>query len=226
MARVEKGHSWRTRLVSMEEMAESGHEWRWIAKRRVLRLFGQNLQTLLRSLCQAFGRQVPHRRSLSAKIAVAGLVFIIVPLIIYERLGEAEKDKAELLFQSAREQGHLIALNLAPLLREGPKILPQLDSALVTLASDNLNIRVLYRPDASSADKGFYYVAAHPALTEDYLASEMNVLGKIGVLSRLSESCSENETIGIRHNVPDGPQQLITAIVPVTTDNGCWSIIA
>ncbi|MEX2617272.1 MAG: PAS domain-containing sensor histidine kinase [Alphaproteobacteria bacterium] len=153
-----------------------------------------------------------------------------MPLIIYERLGEAEKDKAELLFQSAREQGRLIALNLAPLLREGPKILPQLDSALVTLASDNLNIRVLYRPNAATADNGYYdngyyYVAAHPALTEAYLSSEIEVLGKIGVLSRLSGSCSKNKTIGIRHNVPDGPQQLITAIVPVTTDNGCWSIV-
>jgi PAS domain S-box-containing protein len=225
MTWVLKGQSWRTFLSNVDETVATAREWHRMGKRLFLRFLSRDLPTILRSICQAFGRQMPNRRSLSAKIAVAGLVFIIVPLIIYERLGEAEKDKAELLFQSAREQGRLIALNLTPLLRSGPKSLPQIDEALATLASDNLNIRVLYSPKSPTAGHGFYYIASNPALTESYLSSEIDVLGKIGVLSRLSRSCSERETVGMRHNVPDGPQQLITVIVPVATDNGCWSIV-
>ncbi len=156
---------------------------------------------------------------------MAGIVFAVVPVIIYDRLGEAERSKSDLLYQSAREQGHLITTFLSPLLREGPKSLPQIDKALEELATNNLNIRILYRPAAARNNSGFYYVAANPALGGAYLQSEIEKLATLGVLSRLSESCDADETIGTRHSLADGPQQLITAIIPYVSENGCWAVV-
>ncbi len=168
---------------------------------------------------------LPDRHSLTAKILLAGVVFALVPVIIYDRLCEAERGKSDLLYQTAREQGRLITTHLAPMFRDGPKSLPQIDKALAELAGDSLNIRILFRLDAAPGNAGFYYVAANPALDGDYLQSEIDKLSALGVLSRLTESCSSDETIGARHSLADGLQQLITAVIPYATATGCWAVV-
>ena len=181
--------------------------------------------SMARLLARRLLALLPDRNGLAAKIFLAGVVFALVPFIIYDRLGDAERSKSDLLFQSARDQGRLITTYLSPLLRDGPKSLPQIDKALEALATGNLNIRILFRPLAARNNAGFYYVAANPVLGGDYLQSEIEKLAAMGVLSRLSESCLADETIGTRHALADGPQHLITAIIPFASPSGCWAVV-
>ncbi|MDA0664480.1 MAG: PAS domain-containing sensor histidine kinase, partial [Proteobacteria bacterium] len=181
--------------------------------------------SMARLLARRLLALLPDRNGLAAKIFLAGVVFAQVPFIIYDRLGDAERSKSDLLFQSARDQGRLITTYLSPLFRDGPKSLPQIDKALEALATGNLNIRILYRPLAARNNGGFYYVAANPVLGGDYLQSEIEKLAAMGVLSRLSESCLADETIGTRHALADGPQHLITAIIPFASPSGCWAVV-
>lgn len=178
--------------------------------------------------------RLPHRHSLNAKILLVGIVFSLVPFIIYDRLGDADREKSDLLLKAAREQSNLIAAYLTPKLKKGPSSLPEINEDLRPLSGEILNIRILFRPASDSDGKNFYYVAASPPLGDPYLHSEIQKLDELGVLSRLAASCTrarlfgefaENETVGARHSVEGGPQQLITVITPVATDSGCWSII-
>lgn len=169
--------------------------------------------------------RLPNRRSLATKILVVGAVFAIVPGIVYERLHRADQEKAELLLKAAREQGRLIATYLEPTLDAGLSGLPQLGQALDPLSSENLNIRVLFRPETGAGNSGFYYVAASPPQSASYLESELRTLAGLGVLSRLSTSCNRNETVGIRHAVEGGPEQLITVVTPVANASGCWPVL-
>ena len=59
--------------------------------------------------------RLPNRHSLTTKIIVVAIVFSIVPVIIYQRLGEAEREKWGLFVNGARERGTLIAAYLTPL---------------------------------------------------------------------------------------------------------------
>jgi PAS domain S-box-containing protein len=179
----------------------------------------------LRSGVERLAARLPHRRSLAVKILVVGIVFAVVPVIVYDRFDEADREKTTLLLKAAREQGRLIATYLEPTLRDGPSSLPRIEGALQPLSSENLNIRVLFRPSAAIGNSGFYYVGASPPQSIGYLKSELSKLIGLGVLAKLSSSCQRNQTVGIRHAVGHGPEQLITAITPVAVADGCWLIL-
>src|SRR5579883_3480890 len=55
-------------------------------------------------------------RSLTAKAAVLALIFLAVPLIVYDQFHAADEAQKALLLRSVREQGHVITAALAPLL--------------------------------------------------------------------------------------------------------------
>jgi PAS domain S-box-containing protein len=164
-------------------------------------------------------------KSITAKMVIVVAVFIAIPLIVYQRFEAADQEKTVLLLESTLEQGRLIAVQLAPLMRRGPSALPRIDRALKSLASDRLNVRILYRPAAKRADDGFYYVASSPPRAAAFLDAEQAELTKLGVLSRLETSCRENRAIGLRHAAKSGSEELITSVTPVLTRSGCWGIV-
>ena len=66
-------------------------------------------------------------RSLASRLVLVSLVFIAVPILIYQQFRAADEDKQTLLLQSAQQQGQLIARALEPLLAKADaSLLPRL----------------------------------------------------------------------------------------------------
>jgi two-component system, OmpR family, sensor histidine kinase ChvG len=55
-------------------------------------------------------------RSLVAKAAMLGLIFVIVPAILYSQFKAADDEKQMLLRRSVRDQGRVMAQALQPIL--------------------------------------------------------------------------------------------------------------
>jgi two-component system sensor histidine kinase ChvG len=93
-------------------------------------------------------------RSLAAKVTVLALIFLAVPIIVYDRFGQADEMQKTLLLRSVREQGRVMMQALAPFLSENEHPpLPELGRALARFADDLTNVKLLFSP----ADRpGFY----------------------------------------------------------------------
>jgi len=178
--------------------------------------------------------RLPDRHGLNAKILLVGVVFVLVPAIVAQRLADADSDKSALLLKAAREQGNLISAYLTPSFEKGPRGLPEITEALRPLSGEILNIRILFQPASESGKKHFYFVAASPPLGDPYVDSEIRKLEELGVMSRLTASCTrarlfgkfaENEIVRTADASLVWPGRLITVITPVATKSGCWSIV-
>lgn len=165
-------------------------------------------------------------RTLGAKAALLLLVFALVPLILYSEFRQADEDKRNLLLKSARDQGHLIAESLRPLLlRETPSPLPEVNAAIKPLSTQEAGIKVLFRPADKTGPEGFYFVASEPPVPEVTLAAERARLIERGVLDALADSCAGQIPVALRHTGSDGETEILTSITPVTTPAGCWAVI-
>ncbi|MHA1154074.1 MAG: sensor histidine kinase [Alphaproteobacteria bacterium] len=165
-------------------------------------------------------------RSLLGKLILLLIVFVTVPVILYSEFRQADADKRALLLESARAQGRLIAESLRPLLeREGAASLPELNDAIVMLATNETGIKVLYHPAGGDGISGFFFVASEPPAATATLDQEREKLRERGVLGRLTESCEGEIPMALRHQTPRGREELLTSITPITTQAGCWAVI-
>lgn len=165
------------------------------------------------------------RRSLVAKIVVTAVMFSVIPAFIYLELSSADRERNTLLLEAGQEHGRVLAAALAPHLRVGLSEQPALNEVLARLASANLNVRVIFRPDGDPKE-GFYYIAAFPAIAPDFMESERRRIAGLGVLNRLEVSCKSDKAAAIRHRHGGGNEYLISSITPVQTEAGCWAVIA
>ncbi len=165
------------------------------------------------------------RRSLVAKTAVTLIMFSVIPAFIYLELSSADRERNLLLLEAGQEHGRVLAAALAPYLRAGLSEQPALNGVLEQLASTNLNVRVIFRPNGDPKE-GFYYIAAFPAIAPDIMESERRRISDLGILNRLDLSCKSDKIAAIRHRHGDGNEYLITSITPLRTDAGCWAVIA
>ena len=100
-------------------------------------------------------------RSLVSKLAVLLLVFLAVPVILYNEFRRADQDKQALLVESVREHGRLMAESLRPLLeREDPSPLLALPEEVKRLATPTTGVKVLFRPKEQTGAAGFFMVAS------------------------------------------------------------------
>src|SRR5487761_910526 len=85
-------------------------------------------------------------RSLAAKVAVLALIFLAVPLIVYQRFSDADEAQKSLLLRSVRDQGRVMGQALMPLLSD----------------THTPAVKLLVPP----ADRpGFFYIASWPAVS-------------------------------------------------------------
>ena len=164
-------------------------------------------------------------RSLVSKLAVLLLVFLAVPVILYNEFRRADQDKQALLVESVREHGRLMAESLRPLLeREDPSPLLALPEEVKRLATPTTGVKVLFRPKEQSGAAGFFMVASEPAVPPAALEKERDALIERGVLGNLVSTCAA-EPIALRHVSVTGEEELLTSITPVATDAGCWMLV-
>ena len=166
-------------------------------------------------------------RSLALRLVILVVIFVTVPVMIYQQFRAADQEKQELLLQSAQLQGELIARSLVRLLQDTEGgIPPDLSDNLSELVEGDAQVKVLLRPADVAGAYGFFYVAAVPSVTADALEFEREFLIDQGLLGRLGMTCSGNMPLALRLPMgSDGREQLLTSITPVNTDFGCWAII-
>jgi two-component system sensor histidine kinase ChvG len=172
--------------------------------------------------------KAPRRRahlSLLSKAALLGLIFLIVPVILYDQFRAADQQKRELVTNSVRDQGRIISISLAPMLTApaGPN-LPVITHELARYNNESTSIKLLLHP-AAGDDHGFFYVASSSPLSNDALDTERESLSRQGVLGQLDETCGGDVPIEMRYRAPDGHDEVVTSIVPVQSSFGCWAVV-
>jgi len=165
-------------------------------------------------------------RSLISKLILLLVVFCAVPIMLYGEFKQADEEKQNLLLEAVREQGRLIAETLRPLLmREDPSPLLDVQAVVSRLATPHTGVKVLFLPAGEHGVEGFYYVASEPEVPPATLQLERDRLVERGVLDNLVGTCAGEVPIALRHRNPQGDEELLTSIIPITTKAGCWAVI-
>ncbi|MBL8710327.1 MAG: sensor histidine kinase [Rhodospirillaceae bacterium] len=162
--------------------------------------------------------------SVLVKLVLIGLVFLIVPMILYGRFAAVDEERQQLLLSNLQNQGYLLAQSLELALRtEGPKAPVAAASWVNRLGTSSLRIKLLLRP--AGEQQSFYYVAAFPEIDAAYLDAERQALINAGLLSRVEESCAGNRSLSQTFTGPTGTIEILTSISPFHTEVGCWAVI-
>ena len=161
-------------------------------------------------------------------MAFLAVVFILVPVFLYLEFRRAYEESQELLLSSVRAEGRVISQSLLPLLETADNAeLPDLGRHLARFASEVTTIKLLLRPaDTSAGRDAFYYLASWPAVTQDNLQAEHDMLAQQGVLERLAGNCSGETPFSLIYHRPTGGAEIITAVTPLSTPLGCWVVVA
>ncbi|HEX9660245.1 MAG TPA: hypothetical protein VGA18_08085, partial [Rhodothermales bacterium] len=163
---------------------------------------------------------------MASKLILLTIIFIGVPILVYQQFQAADEEKTELLMRAIREQGKALALTLEPSLKSlTPKTFTDINRRLSDLSSTMTNIKVLLWPGPLSGSADFYYIASVPALPKDYRDLELADLRNSGVFNRLDESCVTDSALTHRYVNPAGKDELLTSVVPVRSPAGCWLLI-
>ncbi|SMH48407.1 sensor histidine kinase [Azospirillum agricola] len=165
-------------------------------------------------------------RSLASRLVLLTLVFLAVPVLLYDQFQRADEASQLLLLHSAQRQGELIARALEPELAVIDRsALPALSGTLARFADERTRLKLLVRPRAGSGAEAFYYVAAAPGLpTADLDVERRQLLGQ-GVLDRLGTSCAGNSTLAMRVPHASGGEEVLSSITPIKTNFGCWALV-
>jgi two-component system sensor histidine kinase ChvG len=163
-------------------------------------------------------------RSLASKLILLIIVFLAVPVALYQTFKGAEEDRQALLIEATQERGRLVGLGLRPVLEQKDPLLTVSDE-LQRFASPTTRLKVLFRPAAQQDIKGFFFVAASPVVASDALQREQEELLQQGILDNVSDACTGNVTHARRYRDPEGHDEVLTSITPVLTPAGCWMIV-
>jgi two-component system sensor histidine kinase ChvG len=162
--------------------------------------------------------------SLTAKLLLLAIVFLVVPAILYGRFEAADRERQELLLRNLQIQGRLVAQSLEVNLQSlGPKAVVEAAKVVDELGRGELRIKLLLRPTGQG--DSFFYVAASPHVDPAYLKAEQQSLVDTGVLTHLEQSCGGNQPLATNFTTPSGQVELLTSITPFYTDLGCWAVI-
>ena len=177
-------------------------------------------------------------RSMASRLLLLTLVFIAVPVLLYDQFQRADEASQQLLLKSAQRQGELIARALEPeLLGVDRTALPSLSIALARYGDDRTRLKLLVRPrvaasgaattpsGAKAGPEPFFYVAAAPSLSTADIDAERRLLLEQGVLDRLGSSCAGNSTLAMRVPHLEGGEEVLSSITPIKTSFGCWALV-
>jgi two-component system, OmpR family, sensor histidine kinase ChvG len=163
-------------------------------------------------------------RSLASKLILLIIVFLAVPVALYQTFKESEQDRQALLIEGTQERGRLVGLGLRPILEQKDPLLTISDE-LQRFGSPSTRLKVLFRPAAQQDLKSFFFVAASPVVSSDALQREQQELLQQGIFDNVSDACTGNVTHARRYRDPEGHDEILTSITPVLTPAGCWMIV-
>lgn len=165
-------------------------------------------------------------RSVAGKLVLLTAIFIAVPVLVYQQLRAADEEKTEILLQTVREQGRSLAISLQPYLSTlSAQSFGELGARLAAFDELRLNVKILLRPAQVVDASDYFYIASSPALPQEYRDEELAQLTESGILERLDESCIQRDALTHRYVNPAGESELLTSIVQVPAEAGCWLIL-
>ncbi len=162
-------------------------------------------------------------RSLAAKATLLAMIFLAVPLIVYDQFRRADAAQQALLLRSVREQGRVMQKALLPLLSatEGAS-LPAIGREIGRLSDSMTNVKLLFAP---TGQQSVYYVASWPTVPAEQLHVEQERLQRQGILDRLSATCEGELPFALRYEAPAGGEEIVTSVTPAKTTAGCWALV-
>lgn len=165
-------------------------------------------------------------RSLSLRIGLLLVIFLLVPLFLYMRFQAADRERNMLLEEVVERQGQLITAALTPAIHSrGVAEILEVASILKGLGqSAEANVRLLLRP-ATGASKSFFYVAAWPVVDPRILDREREALVGTGVLERVRTDCNGHDAESLRYINARGEQELISSVDTIESADGCWVVV-
>lgn len=164
-------------------------------------------------------------RPIAAKLALVVILFAAVPAVIYQQFRVADEERTALLLDGVANQGQAIAEALRPVLETGdPTAVTQVGERMAALAGEQVELRLLFRPQEASIDS-FLLVAAVPPVPPAALETERAFLIRSRLLETAWQSCDATEAIG--RSVGGGREsaRLVVAVTPVQTQAGCWALV-
>jgi two-component system sensor histidine kinase ChvG len=165
-------------------------------------------------------------RSLSGKLGLLVVTFIAVPVVLYVTFQQADRERSDLLLRSVQAQSRLVATALDPLLRRAdPTSFTNAGDTLARLSDGSARIRLLFRPNGQAGAAGFFLVASAPQLSAGELDTQRHELLTQGVLDDVAQSCSGDRPLSQHYRNAIGHDEILTSVVPVMTNAGCWAII-
>src|SRR5262249_21740011 len=118
------------------------------------------------------------------------------------------------------DRSKLIAYALAPILdKVGTSPDTGLNAELAKFTTDGTMLRLMLQPVNGA---GFYFVASAPIIQANDVAPELDELARRGVLKRLSDACNWDASDEMRYRQPNGSVELLTSIIPIKNQYGCW----
>ncbi|MDA8230717.1 MAG: ATP-binding protein [Magnetospirillum sp.] len=183
-------------------------------------------------------------RSLAARLALVVAAFTAVPIFVYGEFSAAEGAKKALLLSRLQAEGQLIARGLSQGLAhlDAPSVV-ETRTVLENLDPKGVNVRLLLRPmpkprkaakrprereqPAPSPDEPqpLYLVGAVPALAADEVDAEREKLASAGILKAIPDTCQGGIPLDLHYTTAAGNDEVLTSIVPFTTEAGCWAVV-
>lgn len=165
-------------------------------------------------------------RSLGFKVLLLLIIFISLPMIVYQEFVTADQDRMALVNRALSIEGELIANAIAPLLHDfGPEAARTLSRRLESMGSERLGIKLLMRPTSVVGEEGFLFMASAPAAPMGELQEERRQLLSNGALKHVGDAC-EAEAPGMARLVDaSGNEEILTSLTPVLTRQACWVVI-
>jgi two-component system sensor histidine kinase ChvG len=177
-------------------------------------------------MAETFRHLLALWQSFAAKLALLLVIFVAVPIVLYGQFHAADADKNTLLYRSVQEEGRLIAESLRPMLESfQAKSAVKLGDVLARIGGERINVKLLFRPAGVVGPNSFFYMAASPPLSTDYLEKEREDLLNAGILEKLRDTCEGNRPLAVRYTNPAGAEEILTSITPTNLKSGCWIVI-
>ena len=165
-------------------------------------------------------------RSIRVQAFALAAILIVLPILIFGVLGNAESERRLLIRNAVADTGDAIATGIAPSLRElRPAELGTLRDQLSRFAAADRSIKILFRPSSATTPEAFYFVAAAPPIAPPQLEAERQQLVGLGILPGLSQSCDARLPRDRDTSLLNNGAEVLTAVTSVQGVAGCWAIV-
>lgn len=173
------------------------------------------------------GRLVrPWLRSVRVQGFVLAVILIVLPVLMFAVLANADAERRQLILASVEETGDAVAAGLAPTLRDLRLAeIGTLRSQLARFSAFDRSIKILLRPSLGQANAQFYLIATEPPISAEQTDAERAQLLDMGILPDLSPGCNAKFLRGRDASMLDNGTQVLTSVTSMEGVVGCWAIV-